>query len=79
MPRVGGGRQSGGFFDDEKENMGSDASSVRRYRLDLQDGEKGERDDGDLIDARPALEGTRTTSGWGCWGIRRPPGERQNV
>lgn len=76
VPRICSRNHRVGFFDDEKGGKESDASSVRRYRLDLLDDEKeapgaGSSAGDEASSARPALEGKRTMSGWSCWGIRR--------
>jgi len=79
VPRICCQNQRAGFFDDEKGGRGSDGSSVRRYRVDLHNDDKEEigangSAGGESSASRPALEGKRTMSGWGCWGIRRGGG-----
>jgi len=80
VPRIGGRKQRVGLFDGEKEGKGSDASSVRRYRVDLDDGEEGEGDHGGggngVGGLRLGQGGRRGVSGWGCWGIGRGGGEK---
>jgi len=88
IPRLCCRNQRAGFFDGEKEGKGSDASSIRRYRLDLRNDDKEEigangSAGGEASASRPALEGKRAMSGWGCWGIRRGgglgDGQRQSL
>lgn len=78
-----------GFFDNKKEGKESDASSVRRYHLDIHDNDEkegpgaGSSAGDESSSARPPLGGMRTMSGWSCWGIRRlgelGAGEGQNL